>query len=357
MGFGAVGMNDNDAFYQFDQVFGKAGIMHEQLYYPGMCQRYGGGAETCNKTLIDMGKTLKPEIKKGGAPSIGHTTGGTYTGFGLMPPFLDPSIVDRTVRETPLVKLLPRRAIRGRSYTFNLLTAKAGASFLGDDASLADQVDERSVDSVDMKFLYAVGRVTGPSQASASGFINLLSEDIRVKTASMNEALENEIINGNTITDVLGFQGLIQLISTNSTSASGARLTLENIRTDINTSFEANGMIDLVVMDGQTLNYTKGLLQDFQRNVERPTGQMDFGIPDAFTFDGVLFIKDRFMPITAGSRRALYLDTRYVFLAVLQDYTFEELAKVNDSNKYMIKWYGSLVNTFEAAMVQRTSLA
>jgi hypothetical protein len=84
---------------------------------------------------------------------------------------------------------------------------------------------------------------------------------------------------------------------------------------------------------------------------------MDFGIPDAFMIDGVLIIKDRYMPTTAGSRRILYLDTRYVFLAVLQDISFNNVAKINDSEKYYLKWYGALVVTFESAMVQRTALA
>ena len=354
MAFEGLGMSNAEASFVFERTFGKGGIMEDQTYYPGL----KGGRKGCDESLQKIGKNLEKAgmITKG--PSIGNTTGGTFTGYGLMPPFVDPSIVDKTVRETPLVRLLPRRAVRGRSYVYNILSAKAGAAFLADDAALADQVDTRSTAAVDMKYLYAVGRVTGPALASADGFLNLLAEDIRVKSASMNEALENEIINGNTATDANGFQGLIQLLSTNSTSNGGARLTLEQFRTDVDvTSFEANGVIDLAVTDGQTHAYLKGILQGFQRNVEKPSGMMDFGIPDAFMIDGVLIIKDRYMPTTAGSRRILYLDTRYVFLAVLQDISFNNVAKINDSEKYYLKWYGALVVTFESAMVQRTALA
>ena len=95
---------------------------------------------------------------------------------------------------------------------------------------------------------------------------------------------------------------------------------------------------------------------DYQRHVAPVPADFNFGIPDAFMFDGVMFIKDRYMPITAAARRIIFLDTRYVFLAVLQDYTFEELAKTNDSQKYMIKWYGTLVLTFEATSVMRYGL-
>ncbi len=129
--FGSSGRDEHESFYHFDEGFGKAGIYHGEKYYDKW-----EGVNRC------------PEIAKAHmddmmtkAPSIGNETGGTVTVYGLMPSFVDPSIVDRTVRATPLVALLPRRAVRGRSYVFNALTVKAGAAFLDDDAALADQVD------------------------------------------------------------------------------------------------------------------------------------------------------------------------------------------------------------------------
>src|SRR3990167_7525479 len=348
MAFEKNAMGNAEADYVFEQGFGKMGIMNDEIYYDpihGIDKR------------IEMGKAyVQTLITK--APSISSTTGGTVTVYGLMPSFIDPQIVDRTVRETPLVRMTPRKAVRGRSYVYNALTAKNGAAFLGDEAPLAEDVDTRTATSTTMKYLYAVGRITGPALASGLGHINLLAEDLRVKTASMNEALENEIINGAVATNANGFDGLRAAITTNAPSSAGAAITLDNLRTDFNTSFEANGLIDLVVTDGSTFNVIKGLLMDFQRNVEQPSGLMNFGIPAAFMFNGALFIKDRYMPTAAGSHEILYLDTRYFFLAVLQDMTFEELAKANnDSNKYYLKWYGALIVNFEATMVQRTSIA
>ena len=199
--------------------------------------------------------------------------------------------------------------------------------------------------------------MTGPALASGMGHINLLAEDIRVKSVSMNEALENEIINGATATNANGFQGLRTSISTNTTANAGAAITLVQIRADYDDQFEANGQTDLVVTDSNTHSVVKGLLMDFQRNVEQPSGSMDFGITGSFMFDGALWIKDRFMPITATAHEVLYLDLRYVFLAVLQETTFQEMARNNDSNKFFLKWYGALIVNFEAALVKRTGIA
>ncbi|MFZ5988098.1 MAG: SU10 major capsid protein [Bacillota bacterium] len=345
MAFGKMSLENSEADYAFEKSFGVAGIHSEELYYDpirGIDKR------------AEIGKKMMEVIQK--APSMSSTSGSTYTGYSMLPPFVDPSIVDKTVRETPLVRLLPRRAVRGRSYVYNIISAKAGASFLPEDAALSEQVDTRSTGTASMKFLYAVGRVTGIATASET-IINMMAEDIRVKTASMNEALENTIINGNATTYPNEFNGFVNAISTNTTNNSGSNITLAQMRTDINTSFEANGLIDLIVTDGYTLNYIKGLLMDYQRHIAPVPENMSFGIPDAFLFDGIMVIKDRYMPTTATSRRILYLDTRYIFLAVLQDYTYEELAKTNDSQKYMLKWYGTLVLTFESSSVMRYGLA
>lgn len=346
--FGANTMSNAEASLIYEQTFGKAEISEEQVYYPGMCKQYGGGKVESDEALKKIGDKLLSK-----APSMSSTSGGTYTGYGLLPPFVDPSIVDRTVRETPLVRLLPRRAVRGRSYVYNVITAKAGADWLGEDASLSEQVDTRATATVNMKFLYAVGRITGQAIA-AETIINVMAEEVRVKTTSMNEALEQEIVNGAVATNPLGFDGLRTLITTNTSDNATAAHTLELVRTDMNTAFEANGMTDLVVTDGYTLGVIKGLLMDYVRYEGLAK---EFGIPDGFEFEGALFIKDRYMPTTATQREILYLDTRYVFLAVQQDYTYEELAKVNDSQKFMLKWYGALVVNFEASMVRRYNLA
>jgi hypothetical protein len=84
---------------------------------------------------------------------------------------------------------------------------------------------------------------------------------------------------------------------------------------------------------------------------------MGFGIPGAFEFDKLMFIDDKFMPQTAGSRRILFLDPRYIFMAVLQDLTYEEKASENDTYVYMLKEYLTLVVTHQAACTQLYGIA
>jgi len=123
-------------------------------------------ADIC-KGMID--KAMKVMQKQ----SIDTQTGGAGTaGTALIPVYVDPSVVDRTNRMTPLTELLPRRAVRGLTYDYIPLTAKGGAQWNFEDAALADQVDTYNRTSVAIKFLYSVGRITGPSIAAMRGFID-----------------------------------------------------------------------------------------------------------------------------------------------------------------------------------------
>ena len=310
------------------------------------------GASPLMDKRVNIGKKfLQNVVSK--APSISTTTGGAGTaGYALIPIFVDPSIVDQTRYLTPVVELVPRRAVRGTTYDYNKLTAKGGAVWLGEDGSMNDQVDTFVRASVGMKYGYAVGRVTGQSIAGMQGFNDARSLDLSVKVQSLKELEEDTIINGDSSTYSTEFNGLIDSITTNTTNLSNVNVTLADIRAEFATTFNAKGMVTLVVTDASTHDYIKGLLMDFQRQPAPPSEGLPFGIPGSFRFDQADFIKSQFMPTTTASRRMLFLDMRYIFMGVLQDMTYEELAKINDSNKYMLKVYEALVVTFEGAMSQ-----
>lgn len=358
VGFDKPNLSKEKADMIFNEVFGACDLMDKECYYDPL-----GSTGVKVDKRASMGhsfmKSGNMRLMKTPGTSITTTTGGTHTSYSLMPAFIAPEVVDQSVKFTPLVAMLARRACKGKSYVYDTVSAKGGASFRPAGANLASVSDTRSSGEVAMKFLYAVGEVLGPAQAM--GRINLMAEDLRVKTASMNEALENEIINGNVSTNALGFNGLIASITTNSTSSAGQPITLEDVRSDMNDAFEAGGnngtgFIDLVVTDGYTHGVLKGLLMDYQRNIGNPVKTMAFGIPGTFEIDGAEFIKDRFMPTTAGSRGIVYIDTRHVYLGVLQDYTYKEMGVSGDFDKYFIKWYGALVVDAEDHCAQRTSL-
>jgi len=50
-------------------------------------------------------------------------------------------------------------------------------------------------------------------------------------------------------------------------------------------------------------------------------------------------IPSMFLSNTSGAKLNLFLDTDYIEMRVLQDMTYEDLAKTNDSQKFMLKIY------------------
>ena len=51
-----------------------------------------------------------------------------------------------------------------------------------------------------------------------------------------------------------------------------------------------------------------------------------------------------FLSNTTGAKQIIFIDMDYVEMRVLQDMTFEELAKTNDSRKFMLKIYEVIIN-------------
>jgi hypothetical protein len=291
--------------------------------------------------------------------SIDSQTGGAGTaGTALVPVYPDPNIVNRTVRQTPFRNMVSRRAIRGMTYDYIPLTAKGGAFWAAENGALGVVEDTYDRVSVGVKFLYAKGLISGPAIAAMRGFIDPTQLDLGVKTDSIYEAEEDALINGDASTDPLEPSGMIKLITTNTTNRSGGYPTLPLIRAEIATTFNAKGFPTLALTDATTHNYVKGLLLDLQRQVSNPSqGMLGFGIPDAFEFDQLMFVKDIFMPTGGSAKRILFLDLRYIFFGVLQDLTYEEKYTDQDGYVYLLKEYLTIVNTFEAASSQMYGIA
>lgn len=282
----------------------------------------------------------------------------------LIPIYVEKEIIDLVRRECPLYELLPKRAIQGKFYDFNQMTARNVAAFLAEGAALAVSDDTYGRTVVAMKYAYATGKVSGPSMASMRGYIDILREQVQTHTQSLVQLLENEIINGSVAVNPLGFNGLVISIVTNVVPLAGAALQIADMRNAIRQA-KAGGIVaalpvgggnpNLIVTDLVTVDDVKALLQAWLR-YPAPTVSLAWGI-QTVEFEGLPIISSKFMTTLAANKIMLVLDTSKVFLAVLQDIVLEELARTDDGNKFMLKWYGALVVTAEMHCAQITGIA
>lgn len=348
----ADNMTSDEASNSYDMTF--KGISIQRDAFGGQSYEYYNPIVGVNKSK-ELKENFVKHAKTINKATIDTQTGGarTYAGTTFVPVYPDPEIVNRTIRETPLRAMTPRRAIKGLSYDYNALTAKGSPVWGFENGAIPEVDDTYSPVSVRVKYLYNKGAISGPVIAGANGFVDPNQVDLSVKTQAMMEEEENVLINGDTSTYPNEPNGLIKLITTNTTDKSGELPTLANLRTETATSYNNNGNVTVAVTDVTTHNHIKGLLLSIQMQIKEPMeGELGFGIQDAFRFDGVLYIRNKFMPRTASSKRILFLDMRYIFFAVLQEMTYEIKYNENDNYPYLLKEYITVVNTFEGASTQ-----
>lgn len=263
-----------------------------------------------------------------------HGGVGTQPVGALIPVYVDPDIIDRTRREIPFIELVPRRATYGLTYDYNAITTTAAAVSLYEDAALADVTDTLDRLSVVVRYMYSVGRVTGPAIAGSRGYIDLLNFEVQQRTIALKRWEDQLAIQDETAPN---FSGLQSQISTNSTDLSGP-LTISAMRTEITQCLDtgASRASMIILVPNTIADSLRGLLMDYQRYVN--TTNIAWGL-ETMSFDGIPVIVDRYVP----SGYMMFIDMSVVHMAVLQDMVYEELAKTNDSIKFVLKMYECLV--------------
>ena len=302
------------------------------------------------------------------------TSGGAGTaGYAMVPIFVDPKIIDQTRKYTPIVEIIPRVTNVGMFADYNVITAKGGAFTRAEDAALSETNTTYDRKSTQIKFLYAVGRVTGPSMAAQPSYIlagmqpgagatgpfadqaasNSMQQEVLVKTREIRELEENLIVNGNATTSAITgnpdgteYDGIVTLMSTTNTVAkSTTAMDFDDINLAIQYAFDDGGRPNVSICASSVFTDLLGLLQQ-KIGYMQATQQVFWGFTSIVlhTMVGSIpVIPSMFLTNTSGSKAMYFLDLSVVEMRVLQDLTYEELAKTADSRKFMLKIYEALI--------------
>jgi len=317
---------------------------------------------------VDLRENLRTAMSKGVEVKATLTTsGGAGTaGYAMIPIYVDPRVVDRTRKYTPLIELVPRVSNMGVTADYNVITSKGGATTAAEDASLSETNTTYDRASTSIKYLYAVGRVTGQAIAAFPPYMlmgfqpnagavgpftdvgapNAKQMEVLAKTREMRELQENLIINGNSGTTATEYDGIIALMSsTNTVDKNTSALDLADINTAIQYAFDDGGRPNLAVCSSSVFTDLLNLLQS-KIGYLQATQQVFWGFSTIVlnTMVGqVPVIPSQYLSNTSGSKAIYFLDMSVVEMRVLQDLTYEELAKTNDSEKFMLKIYEALI--------------
>jgi hypothetical protein len=325
---------------------------------------------------VTLGVDMRGEFKQTYDANVKAMTvsgmGAGTTDKAIIPIYLDPLIVDVSRKFTPLVEIIPRVSNMGITADFVQLTKGSGYT-AAEDAALTDVNDTYVRVSKPIKFLYAVGRITGPSLAAIPSFMmsgitasggtpegtfgtasapNGMQLEILAKTREIKELEENLILNGNATTSALGgpngteYDGIIvQMGTTNRVDKNTSALALSDIHTAVKEAFDDGGRPNLAVC-------SSGVYTDLQNLITAKFGYLQaekniFWGYTALTLRTMVgeipVIPSMFMSNSSGSKAMYFLDLSVIELRVLQDLTYEKLAKTNDSDKFMLKIYETLI--------------
>ncbi len=296
-------------------------------------------------------------------------TGGAGTaGYALIPVYVDPKIIDQSRKYTPLTEIIPRVTNRGMTADYNVITAK-GAAFVAAEGSALDAVDDTyDRASKPIKFLYSLGETTGQAQAAVPSYVvggfqpsgsashassfgdsnapNAMQLEVLVKARALKELEENLLINGSVSSDPNEFDGFITLISTtNKVDKNTSALSLEDINTAVQYAYDDGGRPSIAVCSSSVYSDILNLLQQ-RIGYMQSQQQVFWGFQSIVlhTMVGnVTVIPSMFMSNVSGSKAIYFLDLSVIEVRVLQDMTYERLAKTRDTEKFMLKMYETLI--------------
>ena len=298
-------------------------------------------------------------------------TSGT-TGSYLMHVIADEGVTYLYKRPYPIQALIPVEANKGRQALWDVIGPyEFGSAFFGTEDQAFTESDITTHNrSAFIKYLFTVGRVTKAAQFA--GLAQTPSRDmLAIRIDACQDALravrERRMLG--VTTDVADttfayasasgneYQGLYELIRTNTSGATASQTwiastgnTYKTIMNDLDTSYRYMmkfGMQpNLAVCDLRTFSTIRqGLMEYFRtepvKEFVQGVAKINLVFPAA---TGLPLVPHPFLSQTAAYGSVFLLDTRLLARRSLWQDTFEELAKINLSQKFVVSAAETLID-------------
>jgi len=295
------------------------------------------------------------------------------TGSYLMHVIADEGVTYLYKRPYPVQALIPVEANKGRQALWDVIGPYefGSAAFGTEDQSFAAESDITTHNRTSfVKYMHTVGRVTKAAQFA--GLAQTPSRDmlaVRIDTAQdALRALRERRMLGVTsdVSDTAfayasattnEYQGLYELIRTNTSGATGTQTwiastgnTYAGIMKDLDTSYRYMmkfGMSpNLAVCDLRTFSIIRqGLMEYFRtepiKEFVQGVAKISLVFPAA---TGLPLVPHPFLSQTAALGSVFLLDTRLIARRSLWQDTYEELAKMNLSQKFVVSAAETLID-------------
>lgn len=294
------------------------------------------------------------------------------TSSNLMHVIADEQVTYLYKRPYPFQALIPAQANKGKTALWDTIGPygdMGSAAFGTEDPTLVES-DMNAYNRTDtIKYLYSVGRLTKASKIA--GLTQVPARDLKAIRVDMAQdtirSLRERAMLGITRNiksttnefvpaGPLEYKGVYELITDNvGTGAVGAKCYVDVSADNVNTFQKLNEQLDLtynqLVLYGMQPNLalcdypTFGLIRrgmtDYVRYIGEPTKTLVPGVQKldlVFPNEGGLsLVPHAFLPMATGAYGNIFLmDTRLMARRILWQDTYEELANINTSDKFVI---------------------
>ena len=350
-----------------DEIIQKA-IFECGNYGEPDAEQYREDTQKLRDQIASIHKASGAEISK--AMTMGTSSS---TGSNLMHVIADEGVTYLYKRPYPMQALIPTEANKGRQALWDVVGPyEFGQSIFGTEDQQFTETDITTHNrSAFVKFLYSVGRITKAAQFA--GLAQVPARDmIAIRIDAAQDALRalrerrmlgvtsdvTSTTNAFTAASTNEYQGLYELITTNTattgttpktwvTSNGG---TYDQIMADLDESYRDMVKMamepNLAVCDYRTFGVIRrGLMEYFRTEpvmkFTQGISKINLVFPNA---DGLSLVPHPFMPMGSGSGAIMLMDTRLIARRTLWQDLYEELAKINLSQKFVISAAETLID-------------
>lgn len=366
------GLNESDSS-KYNNSFG--GVPDRTVYADPAGSVHQGAFDLKSSLSTDLRPQWCERVEENLAQlkSMNTSVGGTgLTDNVLIPIAYRNELVDLTRKQTPLSFVIRSVTNQGIVAPYKQITNKPTAFFAGENASLSASDPTFDVKSENIKYMYAKGSTTGPLNAAAPAY-NLMGTtppqsgdprgsfgnsnasnanqlNVLTQARALLELEEETLINGDKSSNPQEFDGIVTIMgTTNQLDKSSSALDLDDYTTAAQSAYEDGGYVNFAFCDTQTYAITLSLvnakvsLRDFAETQEY--GFTAIQLRTGFSNGAIPLVPSRFLDSTDGNQSAYMLDLSVWEKRVLQDMTYEKLAKTKDSDEFFLKKYMCLICT------------
>lgn len=272
-------------------------------------------------------------------------TGATSTGAVLVPEIIDAGIRMMVETRSPLWNIIRRVPFDGYAYAYREQNGLPVASFGAELGALPAAQNATYVErSVPLKSIYIRGELSGQIIEASRSLLNVLDREITNSALGMIRTLEQKIIAGDSSASANEFDGIAKWITTvvhNDTVGNGTGTDQDLSLASLDMLLDAppGGEPSHLIMSKAMRRKLWSILQPQVRYMDTAVVAGGFTVP---TYGGKPII-DLFDNGTILADTILAPDMDMVFMPVLKDLTYEELAHTRDSIDYYLKMYLGLV--------------